>query len=201
MKNMKKATLKIMIPLIINLFIVWGLGVLTLTGVVKPSLYAFDADANGTVALYKRHQLTVISEDGSERTFSCECDIPKAISIEGSAIRISMPGSYILLDMNEETMTQRLPAQTDMPKQQVYRTVTVGDRQIECRNRWFRYSVVEKLSDGTYKVRYLMPLSEYVVKLALMVFYPLFAVLIIVFLIHLLRNYKFTKSGRPVPRN
>ena len=103
MKNMKKATLKIMIPGIITLYIVWSLSILTLTGVVKPSLYAFDADANGTVALYKRHQLTVISEDGSERTFSCECDIPRAISIEGSAIRISMPGSYILFDMDEET--------------------------------------------------------------------------------------------------
>ena len=197
---MKKETLKILIPAIVNLYIVWIMLMSVFLGIVKPTIKAFDADENGTVAVYKRKELIVIGADGVQREYFCEVDDPWSISLEGSYVKIMLSNIYILFNMEEETMSKRFTADTEAPRRGAYRTVAFDDTQFTCREKWLRPIVVEKHSDGSETIRYSISDMEYLVKLGLIVFGISLFVIMMLLLVHITKNYSFTNSGRIIPK-
>ncbi|MBQ2110421.1 MAG: hypothetical protein IIT70_07055 [Clostridia bacterium] len=198
---MKKSTLIPLVAAIISLSLSWVFMMAFILGGVRISLITFDAAKDGTLALYKRNQLIIVKPDGSERQYECKDPSPGRISIKGSTVKIESYNSYLVFDMEEETFGEWIFEATGAPMNASRKPVIAGDKEYSYKNRFFRYSIIEKRADGTESVRYTMPESEYVIKLGLFIFGASLVASGAFLLRSIIKNYRFTVEGKMVPRD
>lgn len=191
---MKKSTKKFIVVLAIMLMCCWICFFLLIAESVKPTVKAFCVTKDGTVVISQYYSLIFVSRDGSVKTVKCKYGTAYSMEAKEAEIILFLDGANISYDLSSGRFGNLVSISYDTKKQNLGEEIYADGSKYSYVNLLGRYKIYET-TEGNTVIRYEMPLFDYFIVIGALLFGTALFLSVLLFIIHLQKNYNIVVSG------